>query len=438
MSEYNYDQHGGVKEQVRLILVSTDANANKFWNATLCKDDTIVVYNGRVGGTGQCRPVTTRGEHGLRKLAAEKDKKGYKPQRVLASAGAPVNIAMGKHSNVEILERAKKEMMGSSKPSTFLSEIIEFLVQANVHSITDSTSIKFDSVSGVFSTPLGVLTPDAIVDAKELLVQIHAGMCKGKIPVNLVNEYLQIVPQKVGAKLKVEDIFGTSDKINAQLKTLESLEESIKTLEKRKADASTEPVKEEEKSHLFPVTMDMEEDKKVIKAIHKFYDSTKNVRSSTRGYEIRQIFKLDLVNSRKEFEEKGVPIGNLQRYWHGTGAANLLSILQNGLKTAPPSTAKIAGKAFGNGIYFSDIATKSLGYATGYWSGGKSNRVFMLLNDVAMGKSYDPKQTDWNGKWPKDGTQSTFARGGGVFMNNEMIVYENYQVNPTHLVEFKG
>ena len=90
---------------------------------------------------------------------------------------------------------------------------------------------------------------------------------------------------------------------------------------------------------------------------------------------------------------------------------------------------------FGNGVYFSDQSTKSLNYAYGYWDGKHENNCFMLLNDVAMGKSFTPSGPSSN--LPKLGSDSTFAQveKSGV-LNNEMIVYKTSQINPKYLVEF--
>lgn len=438
-SEELCKDHKGIKEEVRLILVSTKANSNKFWNAYLCNDDTIIVQNGRVGGAGQTRAVAAKGAKGLAKLILEKEGKGYTRQKVLAavvSSGTKIAPAQDKSKLIEV---AKKEILVSAtKKNDYLEEIITLLVQDNVHNVISSTSITYDDTSGVFSTPLGVLTPHAIIEARDLLVQIHAMMCTNKDYTSLADQYLRIVPQKVGSKLSPSALFGTSEKINFQMKTLDSLEESIKTLERRKAAAAaddSEPDKTE--LTLFPVTMDLEDDAKELKWINKFYDSTKNVKSTGNGLKLANVFRLHLHDSRKAFTEKGKPIGNINRLWHGTSSANLLSILQNGLKTSPPATAKIAGKAFGHGIYFSDIATKSLGYASGAWGNyGSRRRCFMLLNNVAMGKPFKPGKSYSNHSWPKQGFDSTFAEGGTVFINNEMIVYQNYQADPTHLVEF--
>jgi poly [ADP-ribose] polymerase len=92
---------------------------------------------------------------------------------------------------------------------------------------------------------------------------------------------------------------------------------------------------------------------------------------------------------------------------------------------------------YSDGLYFSCVSTKALNYATDFWGGGGvTNRVFMFLADVAMGKPYIAGG-GW-GKYPKPGYNSTWAKGGqsGV-INDEMIVYNTNQANLIYLVEFE-
>jgi poly [ADP-ribose] polymerase len=110
--------------------------------------------------------------------------------------------------------------------------------------------------------------------------------------------------------------------------------------------------------------------------------------------------------------------------------------LKNGY-IIPKASGSIAitGRMFGDGIYFSDQSTKSLNYASGYWGGGRSQRCFMIFNDVAMGREHIPRSSIRS--IPR-GYDSCFAKAGqsGV-MNNEMIVYRTSQVKPTFLCEFR-
>uniref|UniRef100_A0A516AGX8 Poly [ADP-ribose] polymerase n=1 Tax=Crypthecodinium cohnii TaxID=2866 RepID=A0A516AGX8_CRYCO len=93
-----------------------------------------------------------------------------------------------------------------------------------------------------------------------------------------------------------------------------------------------------------------------------------------------QCSKVAAVYRLERRDDEGRAKGESQLLFHGSGMANALSILSNGLKIKPP-TAQHAGSAFGDGIYFANCFGKSLGYSPG--SNGVS---FMLLCEVDMGK----------------------------------------------------
>lgn len=97
--------------------------------------------------------------------------------------------------------------------------------------------------------------------------------------------------------------------------------------------------------------------------------------------------------------------GNRMLLWHGSCAANVVGILKDGLCCAPP-TAQVTGHAFGKGVYFADVAGKSLGYASNV--GGNPNtshHSLLFVAEVFLGKM------DLGGDRPRDGYDSVVARG---------------------------
>jgi poly [ADP-ribose] polymerase len=76
--------------------------------------------------------------------------------------------------------------------------------------------------------------------------------------------------------------------------------------------------------------------------------------------------------------------------WYGTRLTNYVSLLNDGFKLAPEE-APSSSYSFGKGIYFSDMASKSLGQCF------PSNGVgLLLLCEVALGdmfecKTFEPK-----------------------------------------------
>ena len=154
---------------------------------------------------------------------------------------------------------------------------------------------------------------------------------------------------------------------------------------------------------------------------------------------VRKVYAVHIHTVREAFKKYGLVINHVQQLWHGTKASNLLSIFKGGLIIPPSSSAHCTGRLFGNGVYFSDISIKALNYATNFWgSGVNTDRTFMFLADVAMGKMYRSSgYGDY--KTLREGYDSTFAEGGKYgLQNNEMIVYRTDQVDLVYLVEFSG
>ncbi|CAG9315884.1 unnamed protein product [Blepharisma stoltei] len=121
-----------------------------------------------------------------------------------------------------------------------------------------------------------------------------------------------------------------------------------------------------------------------------------------------QILGLFQVNRRGEAEkiEKFKNIEQRKLLWHGTGSANIIGILTQGLRIAPPEVPNM-GWMFGKGVYFADMFMKSLGYAH---SEAGDTSFFMLLCEVVLGKTYDRYQSEYVEKLP-EGFLSTLGKG---------------------------
>jgi len=414
-----------VKKQVRMIMCDVDANNNKFWTGTLYDNNDVHVEWGRVGKATQSKLHKGVGEHFLDKKEREKFGKGYTPLKTVATQPGSKTVLSVTQND---LNRIAREQIKTKNP--LLNTLIDNLVKANVHRITSSTQIQFDAGTGLFTTPLGVVTKEGIDEARILLADIKSAGNPLKAKVDISN-YLRIIPQDIGMKFDVKTMFGTGDALIKQSDLLDSLESSYLALQTPSPTALSGTQTLE---YVFNVELDLMSDAKEFKRIEqKFHDTRKSMHTSYR-LNIKNVYTLYISSVRANFEI-GKKVGNIMELWHGTKKANLLSILKAGLRTSPPSTAAIAGKMFGNGTYFSDQSTKSLNYAYGYWDGKTEKNCFMLLCDVAMGQPYIPKN-NW-GTFPVPGYHSTFAKASvsGV-MNNEMIVYKDNQADIKYLVEF--
>lgn len=429
------------KREEKFIQVSIESNSNKWW--TIKQEGTSVyTFNGRVGyagkGTDGANPVKNftsefEAEKFVEKKIKEKLAKGYVPQSTINAGQSVIIKPQGD------LRHIARTQIQSDSPETI--KLIEYLVQTNAHNISMATSgkITFDEGSGLFKTPLGFVTKDGIDRARGLLTEISTFVIDKKFADRayhrVLSDYLMIIPQNTGMKLNPETLYPDLIAVQNQNSILDSLEASLQTILSAPPGDNGSAIIDPPK--LFDVKLTSVSQGEVFEMLRKFYQKTLNRVHTSSNMDVKAIWEVEIGHMKSAFEKQGKPIGNVQQLWHGTKVGNLLSILKNGyILPGKLSSAAITGAMFGRGIYFSDQSTKSLNYATNFWSGGsRESACFMLLNNVAMGKSHTPSGP--TSSPPPNGYDSYFAKAGvsGV-MNNEMIVFNTHQISPKYLIQF--
>lgn len=415
-----------VKETIRLIQVNPNKNSNKFWNGTLYEDGSYFAEWGRVGAKGQSG--TYQGESKFRRKISEKERKGYVEQKTL-NEGVSTTI-----KNHDVHSIVKDQIKVKSKE---LETLLETLINENIHQITTNTQIKYDTSSGVFQTPLGIVTKEGLDEASDLLDDIFALKIRsGSKLYDLGSEFLSIVPQKVGKNVRdfIDETFTTDDSIRDQKSLLDSLRVSFDTVNASNPSTSSDSLSSDAPK-VFDVELDILKSGRELNRLIKKFESSKKSMHNYGSVGVKNIYKVRLNEMHKNFDSK--PWGNVKEYFHGTGIANCLSILKSGLKVAPPSTAAIAGKMFGNGTYGSECSTKALGYSKGRWGQGGSynSSGWLFVCDFAMGKEYFAKSS-FGSRGVPSGYDSCQAlpQNTGLY-NHEAIVYNNHQVNIKYLIE---
>jgi poly [ADP-ribose] polymerase len=420
------------KKYAMLVKVDGDENNNKFYEIKWNEDDSVTARYGRVGTDGVVEDKGY-GEAAFDKVFKAKTsaRKGYKQVDIMVSeGGAPT----GSKKQSSLADIAKRDI-GNNNP--VLSNLLTKLSEINRFNLLSATGGQIDIVDGEVKTALGLVTKDSIDKAREKLNDLNDIVNKTKKAKSdnyktFLNEYLTLVPQKVPRARGWQDIFFTEvTTLDKQYELLDQLTNSIDNAKPVIQVDSTEPQK------VFGYTLSVLDDDKVLNDIEKFYKQSMNRSHACSHLSLKKVYVVTNQDKRTKYGIIRDKLGNEKRLWHGTRAHNLLSILKGGL-IIPPLNGNytIAGRMFGNGVYFSDQSTKSLNYAYGYWNSGSGydNNCFMLLADVAMGKSYIPKGPF--SSFPK-GYDSCYAIGGqsGV-QNNEMIVYDTDQFDLTYLCEF--
>jgi poly [ADP-ribose] polymerase 2/3/4 len=438
--------NGKCVETHKLVLAYGDGNNNKFWTCKLYDSGDLQCVWGRIGDEGDNGVHRSAGIGTMLKLMKDKqrpqskyDGQAYREVQVLdgdfqASNGNTKTSAIG---NSKLKEIAKKQIVHSSAET---GKLIEWLAEINRHQISDATGgkVTWNADSGLFQTPLGIVTPDSISQARTLLGTI--GDCvsrKDWVSESIkrsLNDYLMLIPHDLGRKKwSPATVFPSLTAVQSENSVLDSLDASYISATSSDVEEEKQDKKEQK---VFETKLEVVSSDSVLDMIRKKYDSSVN-RShyGVRDLKVKKAWEVEVSVMVKAFESISKRIGNVMDLWHGTKASNLLSILKVGLVIPPASSPHCTGRMFGDGAYFSDQSTKALNYATSFWGGRDIGRYFMFLAKVAMGKTYIPGGS--MGRRCPLGYDSTYAKAGqsGV-LNNEMIVYSASQSQLVYLVEF--
>lgn len=421
-----------VIEEHHLIKTDIDNNNNKFWIGKLYDNGDVSVNYGRVGESGTEKYYTGRGEKYFKSKLREKlgKRKNYKPAKLAVAGTAKTKTVGGSR-----LKSIAKKQIKHTNPTTAV--LIDYFTDVNRHQIYSASGGKIvvDKDDNLIKTPMGVVNQEAISEARLLLGNI--GNCTAAKDLiskkfkTAVAQYCMLIPQAVGRKRGWDQkLFPNLAAVQKQNSLLDSLQVTLTHVLGNPADDSSS-----DNDEVFHCDLTLSEDGKLMDRIKKLYGSTRQSIHACYGMKVERVFLVDIKTMSEAYENYGAKLSNIWELWHGTQASNVLSILKGGLIIPPPGAGHVTGRAFGDGLYFSDQSTKSLNYAQGYWSGTSAKKCYMFLSEVAMGKYHTPKYS-YSFKRTK-GYDSTFAKANvsGV-MNNEMIVYHPNQANLKYLCEF--
>lgn len=407
--------------EISLIKVSIDANNNKFWKIKVENNISIREW-GRVGSSGSSK-TENLSVYAAQRLAEKKIRDGYQEVHLVNTKTNTNN-----KNNVLLLDKFINEL---SENNQDVLNVLKYCQESNIHQILDKTTLTFNKNTGLFSTPLGIVTLNSLISAENLLIKIKNDVLSGnQINNKDVEDYLTLIPQKVGLKINALVLFGSEKKIEYQKDILESLKASLDISFNDKNEISNEQEKNPFNVEIKPI-----EDQEIIELIKKMFLGNIDKSHPSAKLKYSNAFHLNIKSMTNNARFKK---GEGKQLWHGTRVGNVLSILKNGMKIISSNTNIVTGRMFGDGLYFSDISTKALNYSLGTWNSvgkGSGNKYYGLICDVFMNKTYQTSTTRIS--YPVDGYDSTFAKAGvNGLKNNEMIVYSEKQVIPIYLVEF--
>jgi poly [ADP-ribose] polymerase len=179
-----------------------------------------------------------------------------------------------------------------------------------------------------------------------------------------------------------------------------------------------------------------------------FYGTVDKILSQIKGKleppRFTKLARPDLTSD----ERKAFIKANVWPLWHGTRPQNMVGIITRGLLIRP-SGAVHTGSMFGDALYHAESSSKSMNYCGcrgAYWSGkaASSNRVFLFLEDVIVGKPFLVTSSRFFRK-PPNGYHSVYAvpsKGYGGLYNSENMTYTSSGPGQQHrlryIVEFQA
>lgn len=338
-------------------------------------------------------------------------------------------------SKIVVVKSAKAVVDVSSITNQKIVKIINQIVDENIHSITNATSLTL--TSNGFETPLGPVTKEHVQKARAALNNLKSLMKNDKMDnrssdvKSTNNLYYSLIPHDFGRKIQESDCILDASKLIQEYDLLEQLESAVTMGSSLNATAS-------QKLNTLGIDFDELDDKSEYRRLTDYVHNSRA--SNHRGSDVWQwrvgnIFKIHIPSERSRFETTGLKLGNVKELFHGSKNCNILSILMNGLIIPPCNCPTFSGRMFGNGIYGAHHSTKSLNYSTGFWGGSirnKVNNAFLFIVKFAMGKYHVAKHSMSN---IPSGFDSVWAQSGGGLYNDEYIVFKLNQATITHLIE---
>lgn len=428
-----------------LIYVDSVNNNNKFYHVTLDENDVVTKRWGRVGADGAVATERS-GRVGYERAIHAKEKKGYKKTAVNAS-----HVTTSTAINNMSLETVAQKHLSVDPTNTFIAKLISRLVAANKHQIMEKSGgqIKI-SDDGIVRTALGIVNQTTINDARVILNRLMQAHTNTSLIFDL-EKYLTLIPQDVGRRRGWHEDFLKADNLNKQADFLNQLESSVQWYNQTLAAAQVDADKDEdEKDHsgLFRMRLGyLDKSDPRYKHIEKTYLESRNMRHVSRNLKLVNVYTVEDKGNEEAFSKAVKELGNVKELWHGTSVSNVLSILTKGLFIPKSSDGiQIAGRMFGDALYFSTQSSKSLNYSNGYWHGSRQNsNCFMFFNDIVMGNEFRP--TTWNYQQKEKAYKGTDSKGkrynsivvkGGTcnVLNDEMMVWNTDQINLKYLCEF--
>lgn len=405
------------RKPVYLIMIEDNGNHNKYYRMLANPDGaSFTVEYGRVGSSQQTRTYPIQQWD---KKYNEKIRKGYTDQTHLM-----------------------EDLISVIKPKKTKSEYKEIEDEAIAEIVKRLMSMARQKVQQNYKVESNQVTQAMVDEAQKIIDELTT-----KTKLKDFNESLMVLFAVIPRRMKnVKDYLAkTKEDFSRIIKDEQDL------LDVMRGQVITHAVEEEEPEDDQPT-----KDETILEAmgltIEPVSEDEIELIKSKLGDCKDKFYQAWRVTNKKtqerfdSFVEKE-KIKDTRLFWHGSRNENWWSILNNGLMIRP-TNAVYTGSMFGDAIYASPTARKSLGYTSlsgSYWARGNSSSAFMALMNFHYGKpynvySFDSKYYGYNYQRLQNdcpGANCLHAHAGSMLRNDEIVFYNVDQVTIKYLVELR-
>jgi predicted DNA-binding WGR domain protein len=291
-----------------------------------------------------------------------------------------------------LVDLAQTDIAGETiiieQPKSNLSDRVQFLINliSNVGAINKIVSKKLNV--NINKMPLGKMSDKQIDEANDILKLITNHIVDGinyeERLVELSSKFYTLIPYSFGRK--TPPIIKTKELVQHYMDTLDELRSAIIAIKiigtKKKNLHTYDTIYENLDTKITPLD-------KGSTMWNIITDYIKNTHGITHKFKVDL---LDIFKLQKSADYIRPECSNKMLLWHGSGMVNYCSILKNGLILNPERLGvAITGKMFGQGIYFTNALSKSVGYTA---CENSDNVGALLLCEVALGDSLRKTSAD--------------------------------------------
>ena len=371
-------------DRVAMLVMVTSANNNKYYNM-IQEGDRLTVEFGRIGSGKQTAYYPG---YMWDKKYREKIRKGYQDQTAN--------------------QTLSHEPVQATKYPALINALLEY-AREHVHNN--------------YTVTAGQVSPQQLSEAQSILSRTALITDVTEINEHLIQLYT-VIPRKM--KKVTEHLISDHDQL---ANILANEQDTLDTLAGQVGQVMQPEQPEIKLPFSFIATTD---------------DDHKTVTDMLGAEAHRITDALKVTNDQTDREYNLAVIGGEELLWHGSRNPNWWHIAKTGLMIKPPGI-RTTGSMFGNGIYFADLAKKSIGYTSvrnSYWARGSSNIGVLGIYKVKLGKQLivDSHQS-WCSRLnsanlaARGQYDSVWGKRGRSLHNNEYIVYQPQQCTLRFLVQ---